>query len=113
MFVDQSVIPLSTQLDLFKEYINKLKGIVGEDNTNFIIEKSLYVVVGGSDDIANTYFDAQARLQYDIYAYTDLMSNSASNFLQVLNVDETIMFINLCKNQSTMAYLTIWYIGNI
>ncbi|XP_012570842.1 GDSL esterase/lipase EXL3-like isoform X1 [Cicer arietinum] len=77
-----SVIPLSTQLDLFKEYINKLKGIVGEDNTNFIIEKSLYVVVGGSDDIANTYFDAQARLQYDIYAYTDLMSNSASNFLQ-------------------------------
>ncbi|CAI8606619.1 unnamed protein product [Vicia faba] len=77
-----SVIPLSSQLDMFKEYIGKLKNMVGEERTNFILSNSLFVLVGGSDDIANTYFIAHARLQYDIPAYTDLMSNSATNFVQ-------------------------------
>lgn len=80
-----SVISLSTQVDMFKEYIGKLKGMVGESKTNFILSNSLYLVVGGSDDIANTYFIAHARiLQYDIPSYTDLMVNSASNFVKEL-----------------------------
>ncbi|KAK7280769.1 hypothetical protein RJT34_25836 [Clitoria ternatea] len=79
-----SVIPLSSQLDMFKEYIGRLKGIVGESRTNFIIANSLYVVVAGSDDIANTYFVVHARPEYDIPAYTDLMLNSASNFVKEL-----------------------------
>ncbi|XP_014504189.1 GDSL esterase/lipase EXL3-like [Vigna radiata var. radiata] len=80
-----SVISLSSQLDMFKEYIGKLKGIVGESRTNFILANSLYLVVAGSDDIANTYFVAHARiLQYDIPSYTDLMVNSASNFVKDL-----------------------------
>ncbi|KAL1343964.1 hypothetical protein HN51_017880 [Arachis hypogaea] len=78
-----SVISLSEQLEMFKEYIGKLKQIVGEERTNFILENSLYLVVAGSDDIANTYFVARVRqLQYDIPAYTDLMVNSASNFVK-------------------------------
>lgn len=76
---------MSAQVDMFKEYISKLKGMVGEQRTKFIIEQSLYAVVGGSDDIANTYFVAHAReLQYDIPSYTDLMVNEASHFLKVL-----------------------------
>jgi len=69
---------------MFKEYIGKLKGIVGESRTNFILGNSLFLVVAGSDDIANTYFVTHARiLQYDIPSYTDLMVNSASNFVKV------------------------------
>ncbi|XP_057722733.1 GDSL esterase/lipase EXL3-like [Arachis stenosperma] len=80
-----SVISMSDQLDMFREYIGKVKGIVGEERAKFIISNSLYVVVAGSDDIANTYFVAHARqLQYDIPAYTDLMLNSASNFVKEL-----------------------------
>ncbi|XP_061359293.1 GDSL esterase/lipase EXL3-like [Gastrolobium bilobum] len=80
-----SVISLSDQLDMFKEYIGKLKSIVGEDRTNYIIANSLFVVVAGSDDIANTYFIARVRqLQYDIPAYTDLLVNSASDFIKEL-----------------------------
>ncbi|KAK7376693.1 hypothetical protein VNO80_02107 [Phaseolus coccineus] len=80
-----SVISLSSQLDMFKEYIGKLKGIVGESRTNFILGNSLFLVVAGSDDIANTYFVTHARiLQYDIPSYTDLMVNSASNFVKEL-----------------------------
>ncbi|GAB2231117.1 hypothetical protein Droror1_Dr00027405, partial [Drosera rotundifolia] len=41
------------------------------------------LVVAGSDDIANTYFDTPFRRRdYDVNSYTDLMSNSASSFIQ-------------------------------
>ncbi|XVF35930.1 hypothetical protein REPUB_Repub19eG0014200 [Reevesia pubescens] len=80
-----SVIPMSDQLDHFKEYISKLKTLVGEEKTNFILAKSLFLIVAGSDDIANTYFVLRARkLQYDIPAYTDLMVNSATGFFKEL-----------------------------
>lgn len=75
---------MSEQLEMFKEYVEKLKQIVGVDRTNFILANSFFLVVAGSDDIANTYFVARARqLQYDIPAYTDLMCNSASDFVKV------------------------------
>ncbi|XVF63652.1 hypothetical protein PTKIN_Ptkin09bG0103900 [Pterospermum kingtungense] len=80
-----SVISLSQQLDYFKEYVEKVKTIVGEERANFIIAKSLFLVVAGSDDIANTYFVLRARkLQYDVPAYTDLMVNSATDFYKKL-----------------------------
>ncbi|GMI96869.1 hypothetical protein like AT1G75900 [Hibiscus trionum] len=80
-----SVISLEEQLNYFKEYIAKLIDVVGEEQTNFILAKSMILVVAGSDDIANTYFLFCARkLQYDIPAYTDLMVNSASEFLKEL-----------------------------
>lgn len=79
-----SVLSFSDQLEYFKEYIEKLKMHVGEDKTNFILANSLYLVVAGSDDIANTYFTLRARTSYDIPAYTDLMANSAFNFLKEL-----------------------------
>lgn len=80
----QSVLSMADQIEMFKEYISKLKGIVGEERTNFILTKSLFIVVAGSDDIANTYFVAHAReLQYDIPTYTDLMVTNAVKFLKV------------------------------
>jgi hypothetical protein len=84
---------LSGQIDLFKEYLGKLKGLVGEDRTKFILANSVFLVVQGSNDISNTYFLSHARqLQYDVPAYTDLMLNSASNFLKVYS---TTSFLNL------------------
>lgn len=83
----QSVLSLSDQIQMFKEYIGKLQGMVGEERTNFILANSLFLVVAGSDDIANTYFTIRVRKsQYDVPAYTDLMVNSASEFLQVINL---------------------------
>lgn len=49
------------------------------------MSKSIFLVVAGSDDIANTYFDVGVRKQqYDVPAYTDLMVSSASSFLEVI-----------------------------
>ncbi|KAL9261162.1 GDSL esterase/lipase EXL3-like protein [Drosera capensis] len=80
-----SVIPLTDQLTMFTEYKGKLKALVGEERTNYIIANSLALVVCGSDDIANTYFDTPFRRgEYDVDSYTDLMYNSASSFVQEL-----------------------------
>ncbi|KAG6699498.1 hypothetical protein I3842_08G069400 [Carya illinoinensis] len=78
-----SVLSMSDQLEMFKEYKAKLEGIVGEERTNFILSKSLYLVVAGSDDIANTYFLSHAReLEYDVPSYTDLMLDKATTFFK-------------------------------
>ncbi|GAU12257.1 hypothetical protein TSUD_02240 [Trifolium subterraneum] len=78
-----STISLSGQLDLFKEYIEKLRVLVGEEKTNFILTNSLVLVVFGSNDISNTYFLSRIRqVQYDFPSYADFMVNSASNFLE-------------------------------
>ena len=78
--------PLSEQLEHFKEYIGKLKGAVGEESTNKILKEGLFLLVAGSDDLANTYFTVGIRrMQYDISSYADLLVSSASEFIQVYN----------------------------
>ncbi|KAJ1413039.1 SGNH hydrolase superfamily [Sesbania bispinosa] len=79
------VISLSGQLDMFKEYIQKIEEAVGRNRTATIVSKSIYIICIGSDDIANTYAQSPfRRYQYDISSYTDLMASEASNFLQEL-----------------------------
>jgi hypothetical protein len=82
--MDQSVISMSEQLGMFKEYLGKLKGVVGEKKKNYIIANTLFIVVAGSDDLANTYFTTRTpQLHYDVPAYTDLMASKASEFVKV------------------------------
>ncbi|GMN28996.1 hypothetical protein TIFTF001_002260 [Ficus carica] len=80
-----SVLSLSDQLEMFREYKSKLKAAVGERSLEMMISKSIFIVCSGTNDIANTYFLGPFRRpHYDIQAYTDLMANSASDFLQGL-----------------------------
>ncbi|KAL8128932.1 hypothetical protein V2J09_018087 [Rumex salicifolius] len=80
-----SVISLTEQLSLFKEYVGKLNKIVGESKTKSIIKGSIFIIVAGSDDIANTYFDSPFRKKsYDLDSYSDLMVESASSFIRNL-----------------------------
>ncbi|KAK7820213.1 gdsl esterase/lipase exl3, partial [Quercus suber] len=80
-----SVLSLSDQLDLFRNYIKKIKEAVGESRTATILSKSIFILCTGSDDIANTYFSTPfRRAHYDIPRYTDLMVRSATSFLQEL-----------------------------
>ncbi|XP_019453259.1 PREDICTED: GDSL esterase/lipase EXL1-like [Lupinus angustifolius] len=78
-------IPISGQVDMFKEYIKKLQGLVGEDRTNFILSNSLFIVGLGTNDISNSYFLSHIRqLQYDVPSYAEIIVNSASSLLQEL-----------------------------
>lgn len=80
-----TVISLPDQLTLFKEYMGKLKAYAGEATAASIISDSIYLLVAGSDDIANTYFTAGVQYKYDPNTYTDQMVQGASSFLQGLH----------------------------
>ncbi|KAM6557466.1 hypothetical protein CsatB_004485 [Cannabis sativa] len=77
---------LSDQLEKFKEYIEKLKGIAGEEKTKMILSNSIVFVVLSSNDIANTYFNSISirRWQYDASSYTDLLVKYATDFIKEL-----------------------------
>ncbi|XP_057490048.1 GDSL esterase/lipase EXL3-like [Actinidia eriantha] len=78
-------ISLSDQLELFKEYIERLKGVVGDERASTILANSLHLIVAGSNDITNTYFNNPVRnLHYNVSSYTDLMVTSATSFVQEL-----------------------------
>uniref|UniRef100_A0A0A0KJF5 GDSL esterase/lipase EXL3 n=2 Tax=Cucumis sativus TaxID=3659 RepID=A0A0A0KJF5_CUCSA len=80
-----SVLSLSDQLELFKDYIKKIKAAVGEEKATAILSKSVIIVCTGSDDIANTYFITPfRRFHYDVASYTDLMLQSGSSFFHQL-----------------------------
>lgn len=80
-----SVLSLSDQLKLFREYLSKIKSAVGEGAVETILSKSIVIVCTGSDDIANTYFSTPFRRpQYDINSYTDLLLSSATAFYKEL-----------------------------
>lgn len=88
---------MSGQLDLFKDYIVRLKGLVGEDRANFILANSLFLVVLGSNDISNTYYLSHLRqAQYDFPTYSDLLVNSALNFYQVHLYNFIILYTENC-----------------
>ncbi|PWA93643.1 Lipase, GDSL [Artemisia annua] len=78
-----SVLSFPDQLSQFKEYIKKVKGMVGEERTQYILANSIFLVVASSNDIANTYFTIGIqRLHYDVSSYADMMISSALNFIQ-------------------------------
>ncbi|CAN8277165.1 unnamed protein product [Cochlearia groenlandica] len=79
------IISLSQQLEYFEEYIEKLKGIVGEEKTKMIIENSLFNVVCGSNDITNTYFGPPGlQFKYDVESFTTILADNARSFAQKL-----------------------------
>ncbi|KAL6842388.1 hypothetical protein ACP4OV_027815 [Aristida adscensionis] len=79
-----SVLTMDNQLDLFKEYKEKLARIAGAKRAAEIVSTSLYMVVTGTDDLANTYFTTPFRRDYDLESYIDFVVQCASDFIQKL-----------------------------
>jgi hypothetical protein len=73
------------QLELFQDYKDKLKALVGEEEMTRIISQAIFFTVMGPNDIANNYFSVVPlrRLQYDVSSYVDFLVSSAINFTTV------------------------------
>ncbi|KAK9068941.1 hypothetical protein SSX86_013057 [Deinandra increscens subsp. villosa] len=85
-----SAIPISAQLDMFKEYIMKLKKNIGEEPANNIITNSIVVVVAGNNDLILT-----RRLQHDVVAYSNMLIKLVLNFTEeiyTLGVRRIVVF---------------------
>ncbi|CAN6293440.1 unnamed protein product [Urochloa humidicola] len=80
-----SVLTMDNQLDLFKEYKTKLQHIAGAHRAGEIVETSQYMVVTGTDDLANTYFTTPFRREYDLESYIAFVVQCAVEFIKNLH----------------------------
>ncbi|KAK6271693.1 hypothetical protein POUND7_008776 [Theobroma cacao] len=80
-----NVIPVSKQIQLFKSYIVKLKGIVGEKEVKNITGEALVIVSAGSNDLVFNFFDIPTRrYEFNISGYQHFLLQRLENFVKEL-----------------------------
>ncbi|CAN8259347.1 unnamed protein product [Cochlearia groenlandica] len=78
-----AVIPMKDQLKYFQEYLSKIKQNFGEEKVKFILEKSVFLIVSSSNDLAETYL--ARSLQFNRNSYAEYLANLASQFIKELS----------------------------
>ncbi|VAI43541.1 unnamed protein product [Triticum turgidum subsp. durum] len=74
------------QLELFLEFKERLRALVGEEEMTRVISEGIYFTVMGANDLANNYFTIPLRRhQYDLPSYVKFLVSSAVNFTMKLN----------------------------
>ncbi|XP_077212687.1 GDSL esterase/lipase At2g30220-like [Tasmannia lanceolata] len=72
--VSSGVIPVMKQPEMFKQYLARLKGLVGEEEASKIINGSLILIGAGTNDVSFSFYDLSTRkLQYNISGYQDFL----------------------------------------
>ncbi|KAM7256086.1 hypothetical protein ACFE04_011827 [Oxalis oulophora] len=80
-----NVIPISKQIDMFKKYIERLNGIVGEAEAKKIINHSLVIISAGTNDFAFDYYDVPARkLTFSVGGYQDFLLGKLQNLVTAI-----------------------------
>lgn len=81
----QNAIPLSKQLDYFKDYSSKLVKFVGKKKAMSILTESLYVIsTGDGDYLQNYYINPNLRRKFTVNQYSSLLVDSFSSFVRDL-----------------------------
>jgi hypothetical protein len=75
------------QLELFREYKERLRDLVGEEEMGRVISEGVFLTVMGANDIANNYFALPLRRhEYDLPSYVEFLVSSAVNFTKVTGI---------------------------
>ncbi|CAN8315354.1 unnamed protein product [Cochlearia groenlandica] len=84
--LSSKAIPVSKQSSMFKKYISRLKGIVGDKKAMEIISTALVVISAGPNDFILNYYDIPTRrLEYpDIDSYQDFVLKRLDGFVREL-----------------------------
>ncbi|CAN6274101.1 unnamed protein product [Urochloa humidicola] len=76
----------TNQLELFGDYKEKLRALVGEEEMERVISEGIFFTVMGANDIVNNYFALPLRRhEYDLPSYVEFLVSSAINFTKTLN----------------------------
>ena len=99
----QAATSSTGQLELFLEYKERLRALVGEEEMTRVISKGIYFTVMGANDLANNYFAIPLRRhQYDLPSYVKFLVSSAVNFTMVRVLIETL---NLLVNRQSHSFI--------
>jgi hypothetical protein len=80
----QHAIPLSQQLEYFKEYQGKLAKVAGSTKAASIIKDSIYILSAGSGDfVQNYYVNPFINKVYTVDEYGNFLVGAFSSFVKV------------------------------
>lgn len=93
----QNVVPISRQIQWFRQYKVQLEGTIGKSEARRILDSALYVVSSGSNDFVNNfYINLNLRRRYNVSQYMDLISGRIVSTLQVKS-HESLSDVISCK----------------
>ncbi|CAN1266442.1 GDSL esterase/lipase At2g30310 [Linum perenne] len=76
-------LPVAKQLEMFREYIGRLRRVVGVEDANRTVEKGLVIVSCGTNDMVDNFYDLKTRrLGYDLDRYQNFLLNKVESFLK-------------------------------
>jgi len=77
-------IAVFQQIEYFKVYVGRLKGIAGEDEAKQILRDSLVIISAGTNDFLFNFYDISTRkLEFNIDGYQDYVQNRLQIFIKV------------------------------
>ena len=107
-----NVMPVSKQVDLFKSYIDKLKGIVGEEEAKNITGEALVVISAGTNDLVFDFFDIpMRRLEFDFRGYQDFLLQRIEDFVKVIRTQTSSHLCIYTSNYYKFVNKTLLQIG--
>ncbi|KAJ9698793.1 hypothetical protein PVL29_007724 [Vitis rotundifolia] len=78
-------IPVSKQPEMFKKYIERLKGVVGEQEAMRIVNGALVVVSSGTNDFCFNFYDVPSRrFEFSSNGYQDFLLKKVEDLLKKL-----------------------------
>ncbi|KAB1227342.1 hypothetical protein CJ030_MR1G022086 [Morella rubra] len=80
-----NTIPLSRQLEYFREYRSRVEGITGAKNTSVLTSQGIYLLSAGSSDfLQNYYINPLLYTAYTPDEFSDILLQSYAKFIQDL-----------------------------
>ncbi|XP_060196180.1 GDSL esterase/lipase At2g24560-like [Lycium barbarum] len=78
-------IPMRKQLDYFKEYLRKIRVLVGEIEAERIVNGALVIVSAGTNDFIFNFYDLpKRRLRFSLSKYQDFLLGKVQSFVKEL-----------------------------
>ncbi|CAL9752533.1 unnamed protein product [Musa acuminata subsp. burmannicoides] len=79
-----NTMPISRQLEMFEEYLARLKAVAGEEDAKRIVSDALFLVSAGTNDFLLNYYDlpTTTRTAMTIDEYQDFLLQNLHKFLK-------------------------------
>lgn len=86
---------MSKQVEYFKDYVDKVKSIVGEKEAKQRIGNALVIISAGTNDFLFNFYDIPTRrLEFNISGYQDYVQSRLQIFIKV-NLIRIVFFFGI------------------
>ena len=91
-------MPIEAQVEYFREYKERLEGVMGKQRTKNHIKNTVFFISAGTNDFVITYFNLPLRRKtFTLSAYQHFIIQQISQFFQVLLLLLFFIYISLFR----------------